>query len=390
MPKVLIAVETWWGNGRKVIDGITRYVEHHASWTYLYGMLPDLRPSTIQHFAPLCDGMIVEAWRGEIIEATRSAGKPTVLVYPGEGCEDYVRVRDDSAAIATQAFEHFRGRGFKHFAYCGNPATGFSGERHRVFAQHIEQINATCHAYQSRIDWLNPAAWTTIHRQIGDWAKSLPKPIAMFCANSHLGRLVVAACRGAGLLVPEDVAVLGVSDDEIVCNVCNPPLSAVDSAGEEIGYEAARLMQAMLKGKQVPPELHLVAPRGVVVRRSTDTLALDDPDLIAALRLIREQSCEGLRVSDLLQAIPCSRRKLERGFKQYLGRSLHQEILRVRVEHAKLLLTTSDLSMPEISVRCGFEYATHLAAVFKRLEKHTPDEYRKNFRHDAWRSWRSD
>jgi LacI family transcriptional regulator len=376
-PRVLIAVETWWANGRKVIDGITRYAQQHTPWTFLHGTLPDLRASTIRYFAPRCDGIIVEAWQPHLLEAAKAAGKPTVLAYHADGAEAYPRVRDDSTAIATLAFEHFRDRGFTHFAYCGNPQAAFSSERFRVFDEHVRAGGGRCHAYQSELAWLKPDRWQIIHEQIGAWARDLPKPVGLFAANSHIGRIAITSCREAGLLVPEEVAVLGVGDDEIVCNLTDPPMSAVDSAGEQVGFEAARLMDRVLTGQPVEPAEVLVPPTGVTVRRSTDTLALDEPDLVAALRLIREQACDGLRVKDVLREVPCSRRKLERGFAAQLGRSLHQELLRVRIERAKQLLIDSDLVMPEIAVRCGFEYPTHLTAVFKRQTGVTPRQFRK-------------
>jgi LacI family transcriptional regulator len=180
--------------------------------------------------------------------------------------------------------------------------------------------------------------------------------------------------------VPDELAVLGVDNDELLCDLADPPLSSVIPDTRRTGYEAARLLEAMMAGERVPPVAHLVSPLGVATRQSTDVLATDDGDLSAAVRFIREHATEGIRVEDVLRAVPLSRRALEARFKQQLGRTPHQEVLRLRIERVKELLAETDLSLTAIAHRTGYAHVEYLSVAFKRETGVPPSVYRAQVR----------
>jgi LacI family transcriptional regulator len=381
LPKVLVACETWWGNGRKMIDGIVRYADQHARWEFLHGTTPQLQPHTIKHFAE-ADGIIAEAWRSEILEAVYEAGKPAVVIRSGEA-PGLPRVADDHCAIARMAFEHFRDRGYTHYGYCGSLGISWARQRYETYRGCVESVGHQCHAYQGDLSWIDPDDWEALVERLARWVSDVPKPIGIFAANAHLARVVASACCQADVLVPEELALLGVGNDRIICNLTTPPLSVVNSNATGAGYEAAAMLDRLLAGQSLSDEAVLMPPRVAIVRRSTDTLAISDPDIAAAVRMIREHACEGVGVPDVLDVVPASRRKLERSFKRLLGRTVHQEILRVRVQRARELLAETDMTMAQITARTGFEYATHLTAVFRKLTGQTPSEYRRMLRQGA-------
>jgi LacI family transcriptional regulator len=194
------------------------------------------------------------------------------------------------------------------------------------------------------------------------------------------GQQVLDACRAAGWAVPGEVAVIGVDNDELLCDLASPPLSSVIPNAHRAGYEAAALLDRMMAGKRIAATARLIAPLGVAARQSTDVLAVDDREVARAVQFIREHASEGINVSDILQAVPLSRRVLEQRFQRLLGRTPRQEILQVRLNRVRQLLTETKLSLYQIAERTGFEHVEYLSVVFKRETGLTPSRYRSNSR----------
>ena len=212
---------------------------------------------------------------------------------------------------------------------------------------------------------------------IAQWLRALPKPAAIFtCYDAH-GQRVLEACRRAGIAVPEEVAVLGVDNDEILCALSPPPLSSIKLNTQRTGWQAAALLALMMGGEKGPAEPQLIPPLGVVTRQSTEVLAVDDPPVARALHYIREHACEGIGVSDVLRHCPMARRTLEARLKTLLGRSPNEEIQRVQLNRVKELLTGTDFSLAEIAERAGFRHTEYLSVVFKRECGQPPSVYRQ-------------
>jgi LacI family transcriptional regulator len=200
--------------------------------------------------------------------------------------------------------------------------------------------------------------------------------VGILAAYDIRGQRVLDACRGAGLAIPDEVAVLGVDNDELLCELASPPLSSVMPNTLRTGYEAAALLDRMMRGEAVRPVAHLIPPVGVVARQSTDVLALEDRAVAQAVRFIREHACEGINVGDVLQGVTLSRRVLEQRFRRLLGRTPREEILQVRLARVKQLLTETDLTLYQVAERTGFEHVEYLSVVFKRETGRTPRQFR--------------
>jgi LacI family transcriptional regulator len=176
--------------------------------------------------------------------------------------------------------------------------------------------------------------------------------------------------------VPEEIAVLGVNDDELICEMANPPLSSVVHNARRIGYEAAAMLDRLMQGRKVVADL-VIDPLGVKTRQSTDLLAIEDPEVAKAVRFIREHACEGIRVDDVLDQVALSRRTLEMRFRDAVGRPPHVEIRRVQLERVKELLVTSDFKLDRIAELTGFSTAQYLAGLFHRVVNMTPGAWRQ-------------
>ena len=211
---------------------------------------------------------------------------------------------------------------------------------------------------------------------VGRWLLGLPKPIGLMACNDMRGQQVLNACRAVGVLVPDDVAVIGVDNEEVLCDLSDPPLSSVVPNTEKVGYEAAALLDEMMNGKKPLPHRYFVQPKGVVVRRSTEVLAIEDRQIAVAARFIREHTCDGIDVSDVVRLVGCSRSTLERRYEKVTGHSPKHDILRFRLNRAKQLLAETDFSLAYIAEKIGFAHSEYFNRIFKKKIGMTPAQFR--------------
>jgi LacI family transcriptional regulator len=212
------------------------------------------------------------------------------------------------------------------------------------------------------------------------WLQQLPKPAGVLACYDVRGQQVLEACALSGISVPDEVAVIGVHNDTLLCDLCEPPLSSVIPNARRAGYEAASLLARLMEGEHVPVEARLIEPLGVAQRQSTDVVAVKDAKVSAAVRFIRAHACEGIDVRDVLKAVPISRTLLERRFRALLGHTPHEHILRTRLARACAMLVETDLPVSLIAERTGFEHTEYLSVAFRREYGMTPTAYRAKHR----------
>ena len=291
-------------------------------------------------------------------------------------------IHTDDRATAHLAAEHLLERGFRHYGFCGFDGADYSDTRRDAFADRIATAGFRCHVFA---DPIRPLKASTLEYEehglkyedlVARWLKELPKPIGLMACNDIRGQQVLNACRAVGVMVPDEVAVIGVDNDEVLCELSDPPLSSVAPNTERIGYEAAVLLDRMMSGQKTSREPVFVIPSGIVTRLSTEVLAIEDRHIATAARFIRERACEGIDVSDVLRAVPLSRSTLERRFDKALGRSPKEEILRVRLNRAKQLLTETDFPLAVVAGKVGLEHPEYFSVIFKKKVNMTPAEFR--------------
>ena len=283
----------------------------------------------------------------------------------------------DDEAIARLALEHFRERGFRTVAFCGDPRFNWSRWRGEHFTR-----SARGRLRLPRLPGA-AAAGEPGQSRLRDWVRGLPKPVGVFACYDIMAQRLLDACRDAGVAVPEEAAVLGVDNDHLLCSLSSPPLSSVIPDAHRTGYAAAVLLDRMIAGKAVAPKAHLIRPVGIATRQSTDVLAVPDADVAAALHLIREHACDGINVADLLRSVLLSRRVLEQRFRRIVGRTPHQEIVRVKLARVRQLLAETNLPLSTIARRAGFPHAEYMSVAFKREVGQPPSEYRARRRKDG-------
>ncbi len=363
---------------RGLLQGIISYVRAHQPWS-IY--LPEQgRGDPSADWLPRWrgDGLIARIENARIAALVDQTGLPVVDVSAGRYLPRAPCVETDNRAIAEAAVDHFLERGFRNLAFCGEPVFAWSNERQHFFQQIAAQRGL--HSFLFTLSSARGRKKVLLARQqqeLAEWVRSLPKPAGVFACYDIKAQQLLEACRTIDVAVPEELAVLGVDNDELLCNLATPPLSSIIPNSHRTGYEAAALLDRLLTGHKVSPEVVPIAPLGIQTRQSTDTLALDNRDVAAAVRFIREHACAGINVEDVLSAVPLSRRVLESLFRKYLGRTPHEEIVRLKIERVKLLLAETDLSMAEIARRAGFPYVEYLSAAFKKAVGMAPRQYRR-------------
>jgi len=374
-PRVALLIETSNAYARDLLYGIRSYVREHSSWSiYLteHGR-GDTLPEWIQKWEG--DGIIARVENQTIAKTLLKTGLPIVDVSFGLERSPFPRVATDSNAASRLAVEHFRERGFKHFGYCGDARYHWSNMRRRHFSEHLRIAGLGCDSFEEE-KTQTPVSWERTIEHLARWVRQLPKPVGIFTCYDIRGQQVLEACRRIGAQVPDEVAVIGVHNDELLCDLCDPPLSSVIPNARRAGYEAAAMLARMMRGEKLSPQVVLLEPVGIATRQSTDVIALTDARIGQAVRFIRQHFGDRITVDDILRHVPMSRTVFERRFKQMLHCTPHEHILRVRINHVKNLLTTTDLTLSVISERAGFENSAYLSVAFKRATGISPGVYR--------------
>jgi LacI family transcriptional regulator len=341
------------------------------------------------------DGIICQIQEDRMATFYRNLRKPVVEVFERDSRAHFPRILPDDNATGRMAAEHFLQRGFRNFGFFGDGKMGWVREREVGFRNEIEQVFAaraqvtgsnepfTVSSFEQRNRSVGAAIGGNLHRRqsasMGEWLVSLPKPVGVLAANDLWGFELVQAARERELHVPDDVAILGIDNDELLCEISHPPLSSIRIGGEQMGQQAVALLERLLAGEAASAvEAERVSPLGIVTRQSTDVLAVDDAEVANAVRHIRQHAFEGLSVKQLLDAVAVNRRTLERRFVKVLGHTPLEEIRRVRLDRVKALLQT-DLAIYEVAVRTGFATPEYLATSFLQATGMTPSDYRRKF-----------
>lgn len=372
---VLVDTSTTWG--RDVISGVHRYGSGEGGWQ----LFVEPRGMDQRRWLP-------EGWKGDGVVAR--VGLPSLakqlnaMRVPVMNVSairlpkvEYPRVVADQVEAANLGAAHLLDRGFRNFGYFSLLGLEYVMDHQLAFQSALRMGGHDCSVYAVQPEIGAEPNWNLDLKRLGKWLKQLPKPLAVFTWNSSSAREVVYACSLAGLSIPDEVAVLSGTDDELLCKVSPVPISAVKQNAELIGFRAAEALDRLMKGVDgaVAEEVK-IAPSGVVVRRSTEHLALEDPALVKALRFIRECYGGSMQVEDVARQSGVSRRLLEQKFQEQLKRTPAEEIRRVRVERAAEMMRQTGLPVAVVAEKCGFSSPEYMAVTFRRELGKTPMEMR--------------
>lgn len=377
--RVALLIAGWNQYGRGIIEGAWHYAQHHA-WNL------DMQPAS-----PDGTMQIPEGWQGDGIIATvhsrelaatlRGYRVPVVNVSGARfGGSDFPRVCSDAKAVMELAVRHLRSKGLQHIAFCGEPEREFLQFWERAYGRAARDLGFTPLIYARGPGLDVDAGLVAQRRDRARWLRSLPLPVGVIGWDTITCRNVASASELAGLQVPDQVAILSLSTEDLLGQTIHPPISGVDIPVKRIGYDAASLLDQLIQGRRLIQPERLLQPLGITTRQSTDLFACDDAKVRQVMRFIKENAAAGINVKDLLKAVPMGRRTLERRFTAVVGHSAAEEIRRAKIERVRHLLTSSDMPIPDIAEACGFAYAEHMIPLFARYHGHTPAAFRRNLR----------
>ncbi|MEA1951949.1 MAG: substrate-binding domain-containing protein, partial [Planctomycetota bacterium] len=320
IPRVALLIESSRGYGRGLLRGIAGYIGRYGPWSIYHHerALGDPVPAWMSRWQG--DGIIARIANPHLAEMIANRGLPTVELRDLYPIPNVPVVESESRAVVRLAVDHLLERGFEHLAYCGLPGADYSERRRKYFVDFVSEAGYEPLLYSGRAQ-RRTANISTIEATglldedaVAKWLKSLPKPVGLLAANDVRAQQVINACTEHGVAVPQDVAVIGVNNDELVCDMCHPKLTSVEPDTKKIGYEAARLLDRLMKGRKPLQQRILIQPTGVVSRESTNVMAMADRDVAAALQYIREHACDGISVHNVLEHISLSLSTLHRRF----------------------------------------------------------------------------
>lgn len=373
---VALIVETSNDYARGLLHGIRAYIREYDSWALYLGEhsrgAPDASWLPNWHG----DGIIARIENQKIAQAVIESGLPTIDVSAARCVPEFPWVETNDEIISRVAADHLLARGFKHFGFCGDQQFNWSNWRCQHFTRFVKEAGYDCLVYESPGQDNTQSPWVVERNRMAEWIRLLPKPVGVMACYDIRGQQLLEACRLGNIAVPEEVAVIGVDNDELLCDLADPPLSSVIPDTYRTGYRAAALLDQLMTGKQVEPQTHLIEPLGIAKRLSTDILAIDDKEVAEAVRFIRNHACDDINVKDVLNIVPLSRRALEKRFRETLNRTPHDEIVRVKLARVKELLTETELPLSVIAERAGFKHIEYMSVVFKKELGIPPSQYR--------------
>ena len=372
-----------YAHSRGDLLGIAKYSRLHGDWEFFGGPNTEkLAISPMPVGQP--DGIIAQVTEPTMAEQLQKLDASVVNISGVLEHPPFPTVRVDDHAVGRLAAQHLLQRGFTRFLVVHAAGKAFSRRRLEGFQHAVRDArpdarpDAECRVHN--IDYSNHVHPIEYQRGVRRDLEGVGLPLAVFAVTDHLAYLAMSACRDADLRVPHDVAIIGVDNDPLTCELASPPLSSVDINTERVGYQAAEMLDSLMDGRTPPKAPVLVMPIGVVTRRSTDVLAIDDPLVSNALEYIHQHATDGIQVPGVAGDLDVSRRTLERRFRKALNCTPAEEIRRTRTAQAIRLLRETDLPIAEIATRCGFRYAQHLAPVIQDATGLTPTDFRRESR----------
>ena len=383
MATIGILIERQRTYGRRLCEGIIRFARERTNWTLR--IVDFMNLPQIAHNKDI-DGFIARVMDDRAEEQLRATGKPVVDVFFERPRMGFAAADQNALLVGQMAAQHFIEHRFTNFAFCGYNGRSYSDRRRDAFIQCLEQNHFPCAVYRTPPsalkDFNNSVVlqerfgFASDHRALRTWISKLPKPVGVFCSHDMRAYHLAEACRSQGLQIPEDVAILGADDDELVCNFSDPPLSSIDQNAFGIGYAAAKALESMLQNPDVVPSPVLIDPIRLIERESTRIYTVSPPWLSDALIFIRRNISNNITASDVYAAVGKSHTLVDSAFRRTFGTSVQKTIIRTRLEEAKRLIRDTSLTLTEIAAKTGFSTAQYFCSSFSKTFGSSPSAYR--------------
>ena len=384
MIKIILLTDFGEEYGTSLLKGVTQYSHEHGPWVFC--RMPTYYRETrgmegILKWAKewKANGIMGQFYNNSNLDILLNEGISVVAQDFKERHEIVPNISGDYKKTGIMGAEYFLRKGYQNFAFYGFRNIVWSRERAQSYEERLKQEGYSVHYFEHKRQFKSRELWYYKPSSLSKWLKSLPKPIALMTCDDNQGLHISEACRLAKIRIPEEVAVLGVDNDEILCNLSDPPLSSIGQNTIKGGYEAARLLDTMIKTKNKEYYHIVVEATTVVTRNSTDIYAANDVYIGSALKFIHNNIEKNLKVDDVLAQVPLSRRSLEKRFHKVTGFPVYEYIFNLRIEKFTQKLLETDQSIFEISMDLGLNDGKNIARQFRQIKGCTPTEYRRKY-----------
>ena len=372
--KVAFALEMEWGlkHHSEIYAGCQRFA-NEAKWAT--SIIPN-SPKVLETGS--YDGIIARV--GTSFHKMAQYRKiPLVNVWQNSPVKEVASVFSNNYETGVIAAEHLLGRGLRRFGFLGHNRDKADIQQLNGYTETLksEGYQSTIFKFNRSVIEGNAEGWEEFILQLRKWIKGLQPPVGIHATSDINCRYLIEICKSLELKIPHDLAIVGSGNEPLICSSPYPSLTSIDKNFEEVGYQAARLLDEMMKSGKRSKEAKYCQPQGIVPRQSTDSYASDHPKVALALRYIAESANRRIKVNDVVNAVATNRRTLERNFREFTGRTISHEISRMRIERAKRLMMESDLSFKELSAELGYRNSDHFYKSFLRAEGQTPSSFRK-------------
>lgn len=383
MKRILLLTDFSSGYSRNMIKGVVHYSNEFGPW--MFYRIPI-------YFRELYgdEGVVAWAkqWKADAIiaqfsdvnvEALNQLKIPVVVQNYKDRSPNISNLTGDYYNTGVIAAEFFLQKGFRFFAYYGLSETIWMRERSEGFVKTIKDKGYEVYVFNEPGDTKVKREWGYDINVVRNWLFSLPKPIALFACDDSYALQITEVCKMININVPGDIAVLGVDNDELICNISNPPLSSIELDIINGGYELGKLLHDLIEGERKPPENIVIKPIRIVTRGSTERFGVNDKNVEELLKYIEKNYMNPLSVSNIISISPFSRRVLEKLFKKETGIPIYQYIQQFRVEKFAELLITTNLPLIDAAYQCGFDDYKNISRIFAKAKGFTPLQYKKKF-----------
>jgi LacI family transcriptional regulator len=381
MAKILLLIDFSSEFSRGILKGLIRYSKDHGPWIFyrlpsyyktLYG-----EKGVIQWAKEWKADAIIARWDEEGTHLLTSLNIPIILQNYKSRSDYFSNLTGDYIGTGEMAAQFFIKRRYRNFAFYGNKGVIWSQERAKGFRKEIEKIEGNYYYFES--ENLDGEQWSSSHLQLDNWLLSLPKPIALFACDDSFALRVSEICKINNIAIPDEIALMGVDNDELICNLSDPPISSIVLDVEKGGYEAGRLMDQLIHHQRKEPFNIVIRPTRFELRKSTEKYNITNEYILQVVHYIEKNFASEINIEELTRLVPLSRRNLEVKFKNEMGTTIYQFILNCRIDYFTHLLLTTNRPLFDLAIDAGFSDYKNISRLFKRMKGCTPLEYREKF-----------
>lgn len=382
MKRILLLIDYSSEFSRRILKGLIQYSKEYGPW--IFYRLPDYyktlygKEGVIQWAKDWKADAIVARWDHEGTNLLESLEIPIVLQNYRERSPYFSNLTGDYFGTGEMAAKFFIKRRYKNFAFYGNKEVIWSCERAEGFRKQVEKVGGSYSYFES--ESLNGEQWNTSYVQLDEWLLSLPKPVGLFACDDSFALQISEICQINNIRIPQDISLLGVDNDELICNLSDPPISSIVLDVEKGGYEVGRLIDQLISGQRQEPSNIVIRPSRFELRKSTERYNIANEYIARIVHHIEENYTEEISIDELTHLVPLSRRNFEIKFKEEMGTSIYQFILHCRIEYFANLLLTTDLPLFDLALQSGFNDSKNISRIFKKIKGFTPIEYRSKFK----------